>query len=236
MSAEGTAFHESGHAVAAHRLLGASAIRSVSVISADDSAGHTLYSRHPTDVEASAIIKLAGDLAERRAGWPGLGGTLDLQRAQADARELADVEGVRALIGSQVCGRMMRNAIEREGVQRYATRRELERLQRKAEQLVEAHWHEIEVVATALLRLQSLTGTQVCSLIETGRLPATTPKRTPTAPASKAKPFKVCDHTRGHYVQLTRQQMTEWERTRSANPRWTFDQILAAVHPQEVTT
>jgi ATP-dependent Zn protease len=147
------AFHEAGHVIAA-RVLGMP-INKATIIPEHDTIGHVKYANPLRDVkldcdssdearrraERTIIIIFAGPAALRKYS-PGSSRFL---HARGDFEEAAELAGrIDATIEPL-----------------------LERLNRMAEDLVEAHWHDVVIIAEALVKEQTLDHNRIEEILET---------------------------------------------------------------------
>ncbi len=142
---EATAWHEAGHAVAAH-VLGAD-VTHVSLVPdpEDHSIGHTRYRprRHAAQHQDACLITLAGPLAQGLTVWGVPEETLELHRRECHEFLLGDVLGLSA-------------------ASRLAY---LKFVEVAAADVVHRHWSAITRVAEALLRDDALTGDAIRALV-----------------------------------------------------------------------
>jgi hypothetical protein len=99
------------------------------------------------------IVSVAGPVARLR---------FDPGSAWADLRPGSDIPTVRAAI----------EIWQRE----YGSWNDFDDVKAKAEQLIEAHWQEVECVVQALLKSRWLSAEEVCRIVRNGVSPATPPR------------------------------------------------------------
>lgn len=177
-----TAYHEAGHAVLSFLLLPEVEIEQVTIAPRMRALGFISYSFEDfpgnlsrDEVCNSICVLMAGRTASiRKFGTRGMdtGAASDLEEASHQAYSAIASLGMDEELGfvhADTLGRNVNRQLFRELIEQ-RVRHWIDRARQRAEELVEKHWQQIEIVATILIRQEIVDGAELVKIMKNAQM------------------------------------------------------------------
>ncbi len=204
---ETTAYHEAGHALPLELLEHTEPLHKVTIIPRGPSLGSTMwlpnedkYNMRKNELLDSLVVAMGGRVAEEVVfGDVTSGARGDIQMATNIARRMVCEWGMSEKLGMVEYGEnddyvFLGKGLSHSRNYSEATAQEIDREVRRlcdeayqrAKEIILAHREDLELIAKALIKYETLSGTQIRELMEHGKLLNPPPVPTPPAPPAPA--------------------------------------------------